>query len=75
MMRPYWDWTMPQYRPYHPDKGWIIPRAFKAFLRPEAVEKLLGELDPKPTPAQAKAFARWPSRACTSSRNTSSSAT
>jgi len=53
---PYWDWTMPQYRPYHPDKGWIIPRAFKAFLRPEAVEKLLVELNPKPTPAQAKAL-------------------
>jgi len=53
---PYWDWTMPQYRPYHPDKGWIIPRAFKAFLRPEMVEKLLGELNPKPTPPQAKAF-------------------
>jgi tyrosinase len=56
IMVPYWDWTMPQYRPYHPDKGWIIPRAFKAFLRPEQVETLIGELDPRPTPAQAKAL-------------------
>jgi tyrosinase len=29
---PYWDWTMPQYRPSHPDKGEIIPPALQAFL-------------------------------------------
>ena len=29
---PYWDWTMPQYRPSHPDKGAILPAALKAFL-------------------------------------------
>jgi len=29
---PYWDWTMPQYRPSHPDKGVIIPPAFQAYL-------------------------------------------
>jgi tyrosinase len=29
---PYWDWTMPQYVPETPDKGWIIPPAFQAFL-------------------------------------------
>jgi len=29
---PYWDWTMPQYRPSHPDKGAIIPPAFQAYL-------------------------------------------
>jgi tyrosinase len=29
---PYWDWTMPQYRPEKPEQGWIIPPAFKAYL-------------------------------------------
>ncbi|ADV83307.1 tyrosinase family protein [Terriglobus saanensis] len=29
---PYWDWTMPQYRPAQPDKGEIIPPALQAFL-------------------------------------------
>ena len=27
---PYWDWTMPQYRPEHPEQGWIIPKALQA---------------------------------------------
>ena len=29
---PYWDWTMPHYRPSQPDKGCIIPKALKAYL-------------------------------------------
>lgn len=29
---PYWDWTMPQYRPHQPEKGWIIPKSLQAFL-------------------------------------------
>lgn len=29
---PYWDWTMPQYRPSQPDKGWRLPKAFQAYL-------------------------------------------
>jgi tyrosinase len=29
---PYWDWTMPQYRPECPEKGWLIPMALQAFL-------------------------------------------
>jgi tyrosinase len=29
---PYWDFTMPRYRPECPEKGDIIPRAYKAFL-------------------------------------------
>jgi tyrosinase len=32
---PYWDWTMPQYCPYQPYQGWIIPESFKAYLTPE----------------------------------------
>jgi tyrosinase len=34
---PYWDWTMPQYRPSHPDKGMIIPRALQVFLTKESL--------------------------------------
>ena len=29
---PYWDFTMPQYCPDHPEKGDIIPRSFQAYL-------------------------------------------
>ncbi|HEX3127747.1 MAG TPA: tyrosinase family protein [Thermoanaerobaculia bacterium] len=29
---PYWDWTMAQYVPEHPELGWIIPMSFQAFL-------------------------------------------
>jgi tyrosinase len=65
MTVPYWDWTMPQYRPHEPEKGWIIPRAFQAFLREkEARHMIFGEgdpvnrfvLHPKPTPKQAEKF-------------------
>jgi tyrosinase len=40
---PYWDWTMPQYCPSHPYKGWIIPRSFKAYITPAAMEWLRTE--------------------------------
>lgn len=53
---PYWDWTMPQYRPDTPELGWIIPKSFQAYLSEPAVEELLGTLDPTPTEAQRKAF-------------------
>ncbi|CAI8817487.1 tyrosinase family protein [Methylococcus capsulatus] len=53
---PYWDWTMPQYRPEQPEKGWIIPKSFQAFLTVEAVEALLPKLTPKATPEQEKRF-------------------
>ena len=56
IMLPYWDWTMPQYRPDEPTKGWIIPQAFKAFLSAEQADELVAALKPKPTPAQADAF-------------------
>lgn len=37
---PYWDWTMPQYRPECPEKGWIIPRSLQAFLTDASIELL-----------------------------------
>jgi tyrosinase len=56
IMVPYWDWTMPQYRPHDPTEGWIIPQAFQAFLRGPQVEQLIAALDPAPTATQAKGF-------------------
>ena len=43
---PYWDFTTEQYMPWHPEKGLIIPPAYKAFLT-EASLKYLGEAVPK----------------------------
>jgi tyrosinase len=37
---PYWDWTMRQYRPECPEKGWIIPRALQAFLTDASIRYL-----------------------------------
>jgi tyrosinase len=37
---PYWDWIMPQYCPRHPEKGWIIPQSYKAFLTPRTIKGL-----------------------------------
>src|SRR5262249_50779164 len=37
---PYWDWTMPQYRPQKPEEGWIIPRALQCFLTEESLKHL-----------------------------------
>lgn len=34
---PYWDWTMPQYRPATPDKGEIIPPSLKLYLTKESL--------------------------------------
>jgi tyrosinase len=51
---PYWDWTMPHYKPDTPEKGCIIPLALQAFLRPEALDKMFETL--KPTAQQAKGF-------------------
>lgn len=53
---PYWDWTMPQYRPEQPEKGWILPKSFQAFLTVDAVKTLLTRLHPKPTPEQETQF-------------------
>ncbi|HEX2078252.1 MAG TPA: tyrosinase family protein, partial [Longimicrobium sp.] len=43
---PYWDFTMPQYRPECPTKGLIIPLSFQAFLTHAAVDWLQNEADP-----------------------------
>jgi tyrosinase len=56
IMLPYWDWTMPQYRPDDPTHGGIIPASFKAFLTPEWADWLIGALDPTPTKQQADAI-------------------
>src|SRR6185369_16093038 len=37
---PYWDWIMPQYCPRHPEKGWMIPRSYQAFLTPKSLLSL-----------------------------------
>ncbi len=41
---PYWDWTMPQYFPSRPEKGWIIPKALQAFLTSASVDELSTQL-------------------------------
>ena len=56
IMLPYWDWTMPQYRPDDPTDGCIIPTAFKGFIAPGAVEPMIAALKPKPSPTQAAKF-------------------
>jgi tyrosinase len=43
---PYWDWTMPQYRPEQPDKGWIIPQSYKAYLTKESIAYLVQQANP-----------------------------
>lgn len=48
LMLPYWDWTMPHYRPEDPTKGWIIPQAFKAFLTPAAADAMIAALNREP---------------------------
>lgn len=40
---PYWDWTMPMYRPHRPYEGDIIPPSFKAFLTPDALQRAAAE--------------------------------
>ena len=55
IMLPYWDWTMPQYRPDDPTQGCIIPPSYKAFLTEEWADWLAGAL-PKLTRKQADGF-------------------
>jgi len=56
LMLPYWDFTMPEYRPEEPDKGRIIPTSLKAYLTEEAAETLVAALDPAPTADQRQAI-------------------
>ncbi len=37
---PYWDWTMPQYRPECPVDGLIIPKSLQAFLTADSLRYL-----------------------------------
>jgi tyrosinase len=43
---PYWDWTMPQYCPTHPEKGSKIPKSFQAYLTNDTIA-FLETTDPK----------------------------
>ena len=56
VMMPYWDWTAPQYRPDHPEKGWVIPQACQAFLRVRKAERMIAKLKPRPTAEQRRAI-------------------
>src|SRR5712692_10636951 len=56
IMLPYWDWTMPQYRPEEPEAGWIIPKSFQAFLTEQAAEKMVASLRPAPSPNNKAKF-------------------
>jgi tyrosinase len=47
---PYWDWTMPQYRPEQPEKGWKIPKSYKAYLTKESITYLVEQADPSLPP-------------------------
>jgi tyrosinase len=47
----YWDWTMAQYRPECPEKGWIIPRSLQAFLTGESLAYLAAAEPPLPEEA------------------------
>jgi tyrosinase len=50
---PYWDFTMPQYSPAEPYKGWIIPLSFKGYITQAGLEWLRTEAVPRLEPAQA----------------------
>lgn len=40
---PYWDWTMPQYCPETPEKGWLIPLSLQAFLTGDSLTFLAAQ--------------------------------
>lgn len=44
---PYWDWTMPQYCPKHPEKGSIIPQSYKAYLTEGSIDYLVKKAHPR----------------------------
>lgn len=52
---PYWDFTMPQYCPEHPEKGQIIPPSFRAYLTEDSIA-FLEKAEPKLPPEAAKAL-------------------
>jgi tyrosinase len=44
---PYWDWTLPQYCPEHPEKGSIIPESYKGYLTEASIQYLVKQADPR----------------------------
>ncbi|WP_156441084.1 tyrosinase family protein [Burkholderia sp. ABCPW 14] len=56
LMLPYWDWTMPCYRPHEPEHGRIIPSAFQGYLREEQANELINRLSPRLTSEQERGF-------------------
>ena len=67
---PYWDWTMPQYRPSKPDKGEILPPSLQLFLTSASLEYLSGQGIPKEPlkPIVGRKFASW-ARFCAVAEN------
>ena len=62
---PYWDWTMPQYCPEHPEKGSIIPHAYKAYLTEGSIHFLVNEAHPRlPEPVGKKLLAEMVKKSC-----------
>ena len=51
---PYWDFTMPQYRPECPEKGAIIPPSFQAFLTEDSLRWLVDDARPALPADQAR---------------------
>jgi tyrosinase len=58
---PYWDFTMPRYRPAHPDKGDIIPPALQLYLLPSSIDYLKAQGIPADPlqPLVGKRYASW----------------
>ena len=58
---PYWDWTMPQYRPAKPDLGEIIPPSLQLFLTKASIKYLSEKKIPADSldPLAGKHFASW----------------
>ncbi len=50
---PYWDWTLTQYVPEHPETGAIIPESFKGFITDDSLDYLT-HATPKLGAAEAK---------------------
>jgi len=48
---PYWDFTLPMYRPECPEKGAIIPPSFKLFLTDASLDWLVKDAHPGGLPA------------------------
>ncbi len=62
---PYWDWTMPQYCPEHPEKGSIIPHPYKAYLTEGSIHYLVNEAHPRlPEAAGKKLLAEMVKKGC-----------